>query len=553
MKKIIFACFMVLLLSGGFLVVEHDRANAQGANIKVVTSVELAIYQSYSNLSFTGERLGTLGLGEEVEVLEAREAASKIRTSDGLEGWVAQIYLADSLMEQQWLLKEGRTLRTAPSTSLGTVLGEVKANEHVYVLEHVTTQDPNSEWYKIRTLNGRSEGWIWGALTPYALEHDGELILDPGYNLIKYEKEKRNGVTNKVTAFTPLNSVANVTAEEINRYIASKTNGATTRMTNVGEYYLEAQNKTGLNAIYLLAHSGLETNWGTSRIVNEKYNYYAIGSVDGNPYDSSATFQSEKDGIIRGAEWIKQNYGIKEWESYASSSNDDYVYDTFFQPTLDNMRNDNNWHEYASDESWAVKIAYFAKDFHTFTFGQNETLKKGWYKDGANWYYFDQQGRLKTGNFLDGGKEYLLRESGIMHTGWLLKTGSWYFYHSSGAKATGWVKDKDKWYYLQSDGKMETGWLMDKGKWYYLNGSGEMAIGWKQINGVWYFLESSGAMHTGWLKSGSTWYHLASSGAMSTGWKEIGGAWYYFYSSGAMAYNTVIDGYKLGSNGAWIR
>ncbi|POO88629.1 hypothetical protein C1H57_25050, partial [Clostridium sp. 2-1] len=37
------------------------------------------------------------------------------------------------------------------------------------------------------------------------------------------------------------------------------------------------------------------------------------------------------------------------------------------------------------------------------------------------------------------------------------------------------------------------------------------------------------------------------------GWLNDNGTWYYLNSSGAMLYNTTVDGYVLGSNGAWIR
>ena len=51
--------------------------------------------------------------------------------------------------------------------------------------------------------------------------------------------------------------------------------------------------------------------------------------------------------------------------------------------------------------------------------------------------------------------------------------------------------------------------------------------------------------YTGW------WYTDGSSWA--TGWKLIDGNWYYFNSDGYMAHDTIIDGYKLGSDGAWIQ
>ena len=64
-------------------------------------------------------------------------------------------------------------------------------------------------------------------------------------------------------------------------------------------------------------------------------------------------------------------------------------------------------------------------------------------------------------------------------------------------------------------------------------------------------------MKTGWEKVDGNWYYMASSGKMVTGWCEIGGKWYYFSkesnSLGQMLYNTTVDGYKLGADGAWIK
>ena len=139
--------------------------------------------------------------------------------------------------------------------------------------------------------------------------------------------------------------------------------------------------------------------------------------------------------------------------------------------------------------------------------------------------------------------------------GWVKNSdGTWSYNKADGTKATGWLLDGSTWYYLNSNGIMQTGWLNLSGTWYYLNGSGAMQTGWLNDNGTWYYLQSNGAMKTGWLNDNGTWYYLQSNGAMKTGWLEdTDGNWYYLQSNGAMAKNTTIDGYRLGSNGAWIR
>ncbi|KAA0548449.1 hypothetical protein FZW96_07700 [Bacillus sp. BGMRC 2118] len=134
--------------------------------------------------------------------------------------------------------------------------------------------------------------------------------------------------------------------------------------------------------------------------------------------------------------------------------------------------------------------------------------------------------------------------------GWVYENNHWYFYDlKTGNIKTGWVYD-GAWYYLNSNGTMKTGWLYD-GAWYYLNNSGVMQTGWL-YDGAWYYLTNSGAMQKGWLYDGA-WYYFTTSGVMQTGWIQVGRNWYYLYPTGQMAFNKTIGGYKLGSDGAWVK
>ncbi|MDQ1143463.1 glucan-binding YG repeat protein [Bacillus sp. SORGH_AS 510] len=220
----------------------------------------------------------------------------------------------------------------------------------------------------------------------------------------------------------------------------------------------------------------------------------------------------------------------------------------------------------------------------------------GWNNIGGTWYFFNTKtGAMQTGWVSDGGKWYFLSESGAMQTGWVKVDGKWYFLNKSGAMQTGWIKDGGQSYFLNKSGEMVTGllkegksnyilrtsgawltgnaWVKDGNDWYYLTNNsatlgwiksgknwyylnpttGKMVTGWTSVNGVWYFMSQNGAMVTGWAKVGGEWYYLKASGAMATGWVKVSNKWYYLYSNGKMAHDTVIDGYKLDSNGAWIK
>lgn len=75
---------------------------------------------------------------------------------------------------------------------------------------------------------------------------------------------------------------------------------------------------------------------------------------------------------------------------------------------------------------------------------------------------------------------------------------------------------------------------------------------WRRDNKGWWYLERN-SWSTGWRKIDSKWYYFGQDGYMKTGWiQENDGKWYYLKNDGSMAYNTVINGYKLGRDGAWI-
>src|SRR5471030_1905756 len=56
-----------------------------------------------------------------------------------------------------------------------------------------------------------------------------------------------------------------------------------------------------------------------------------------------------------------------------------------------------------------------------------------------------------------------------------------------------------------------------------------------------------------WKQNNTGWWYTTDESSWTTGWTLLDGNWYYFNSDGYMAHDNIIDGYKLGSNGAWIQ
>lgn len=131
-----------------------------------------------------------------------------------------------------------------------------------------------------------------------------------------------------------------LTEQQVNAYLNSKTKQGST-MRNQGKAYLQASKESGLDIWYLIAHSALETGWGSSNISGSKSNMYGIGAFDNSPYASAYGYDNASAGIIEGAKWIAKNYANGQYQ----------------QDTLDKMRHNNGTHEYATDDSWSNKIA----------------------------------------------------------------------------------------------------------------------------------------------------------------------------------------------------
>lgn len=77
--------------------------------------------------------------------------------------------------------------------------------------------------------------------------------------------------------------------------------------------------------------------------------------------------------------------------------------------------------------------------------------------------------------------------------------------------------------------------------------------GWTKTNNeVWNYIKNDGSKAVGWIYDNNNWYYLDKEGIMQTGWIKDDNKWYYCNESGAMLADTAVDGYELGTDGAWI-
>ncbi len=110
-------------------------------------------------------------------------------------------------------------------------------------------------------------------------------------------------------------------------------------LKNFAQSFIDAQNKYGVNAQYLVAHAIWETGWGGSNLKTYKNNLFGYGAYDACPFTCGYYFPTGADSINYEAYIVRRDY-LNENGTY------------FNGPTLIGMNV-----RYATDQNWSNGIA----------------------------------------------------------------------------------------------------------------------------------------------------------------------------------------------------
>ena len=136
--------------------------------------------------------------------------------------------------------------------------------------------------------------------------HNANMVVGKSY----YSADGINFGTFKLDhpfQFSNLNSKTNYSAAEINK-LYSLMGVTDSKLAGKGATFKAAEQKYGVNALYLVAHSALESAWGRSNIAKDKNNFFGIAAYDETPYSSATKYDNVDSGIMGAARWIKEKY-----------------------------------------------------------------------------------------------------------------------------------------------------------------------------------------------------------------------------------------------------
>lgn len=145
--------------------------------------------------------------------------------------------------------------------------------------------------------------------------------------------------------YLPLRTKSNISADMLNNAFNNLTTSENSVLKNSGEYFIEAQEKYGINALLLYSMAVHESGWGTSSIALKTNNIFGWNAIDSNP-GQATTFSSVEACILEHA-----GYNLRLYLDIDDPR--------FFSMSLGNKGSGLNV-KYASDPYWGMKIAGIA-------------------------------------------------------------------------------------------------------------------------------------------------------------------------------------------------
>ena len=203
--------------------------------------------------------------------------------------------------------KDTVLFRDNRSTANGRIPVQVAGLTGYVNASQVTAIDSNDTFIPDYVSDGR---YVYHRYSPYTkvmvAYHNANMQVGKSY----YSADGINFGTFKLDhpfQFSNLNSRTNYTAADINR-LYSLMGANDSKLAGKGATFKAAEQRYGVNALYLVAHSALESAWGRSKIAKDKNNFFGISAYDDTPYTSATKFDDVDSGIMGAARWINSKY-----------------------------------------------------------------------------------------------------------------------------------------------------------------------------------------------------------------------------------------------------
>ena len=107
----------------------------------------------------------------------------------------------------------------------------------------------------------------------------------------------KNEILSNVSENMELNKVSGLSIEQFKKVLTGNAQDKNNVFNENYEYFYYAEKQYNVNGIFLAAVAIHESNWGTSKMAQNKKNLFGYGAYDSNPSDNSYVFNTYAEGI----------------------------------------------------------------------------------------------------------------------------------------------------------------------------------------------------------------------------------------------------------------
>ena len=167
--------------------------------------------------------------------------------------------------------------------------------------------------------------------------------------------------------YLPSHSLTGYEASNFDNIIASRGyTASTSKMYGIGQAYIDAQNKYGVNALLAFAKSSSESAFGTSYIAMQKNNLFGMGAYDSCAFECAIKYSSPSESVMKYAETVSKGSGYNNPSSWLYAGGH---YGNKVSGMNKRYATDPYWGEIASTDAYSTDKKFGGMDNNSNTLG----------------------------------------------------------------------------------------------------------------------------------------------------------------------------------------
>ena len=202
------------------------------------------------------------------------------------------------------------------------------------------------EWYRIRS--GSTIGYVKSEATTYRNYVQEEAEKNSSNLNTSTSQKSKSELLSTLSFGMALNKPSGLTLEQF-KTILSDSKDKNKIFEQNAEYFYYIEKEYNINGAFVAAVGIHESNWGTSKIAQEKYNLFGYGAYDSNPYNGAYTFSDYSECIdLLARVFVKYYLNPAGTSIYGGETASGKYYNG---PTLSGINQ-----KYATDKNWANSV-----------------------------------------------------------------------------------------------------------------------------------------------------------------------------------------------------